>query len=99
MNTWCSVRWSIVVLVWSLAAVLGCQRRDAQLMRERAVVSVTAPSAVAPVERIYSERAYIKPSDVDLKARLEPLEYAVTQRAATEPAFHNRYFDQHAEGL
>ena len=58
------------------------------------------PAASAPVvDRIYSERKYIKPSDADLKERLEPLEYAVTQRAATEPPFHNRYFAAHEEGL
>ncbi|MGO4536927.1 peptide-methionine (R)-S-oxide reductase MsrB [Leifsonia sp. 2MCAF36] len=31
--------------------------------------------------------------------RLTPQQYAVTQEAATEPAFRNRYWDNHDEGL
>ena len=42
---------------------------------------------------------YDKPSDTELKRRLSPLEYEVTQRAATEPPFRNRYWDNHDEGL
>jgi peptide methionine sulfoxide reductase msrA/msrB len=101
MHPSCSLRWFAAWLALCLAALLSCERRDAKLMRERAAALAPAntPSTSASVERIYSERAYIKPSDADLKVRLEPLEYAVTQRAATEPAFHNRYFDQHADGL
>jgi len=57
-----------------------------------------APAASAP-QRTYSNRSYSKPSDAELKAKLEPLEYAVTQRGSTEPAFQNRYFDQHLDGL
>ncbi len=31
--------------------------------------------------------------------RLTPQQYAVTQEAATEPAFRNKYWDNHDEGL
>ncbi|MEO8177407.1 MAG: bifunctional methionine sulfoxide reductase B/A protein [Deltaproteobacteria bacterium] len=58
-----------------------------------------APAAKAPPPTTYSTREYKKPSDAELKQKLEPLEYAVTQRAATEPAFQNRYVNQHADGL
>ena len=92
------VQWFALLLGMSSWGLGGCQRRDPTLLRESAALSV--PAAAAPVvDRVYSERKYIKPSDADLKERLEPLEYAVTQRAATEPAFHNRYFDQHEAGL
>jgi len=56
-----------------------------------------APASVP--QPVYSTRAYQKPSDEELKKKLEPLEYAVTQRAATEPAFQNRFFNQHLDGL
>jgi peptide methionine sulfoxide reductase msrA/msrB len=46
-----------------------------------------------------TQRIYTKPSDSELKAKLSPLQYAVTQKAATEPAFSNAYFDNHEEGL
>jgi peptide methionine sulfoxide reductase msrA/msrB len=44
-------------------------------------------------------RTYTKPSDSELKSRLTPLQYAVTQKAATEPAFSNAYFDNHEDGI
>jgi peptide methionine sulfoxide reductase msrA/msrB len=58
-----------------------------------------AGSAASTPERVLSTREYAKPSEAELKAKLEPIEYAVTQRGATEPAFQNRYFNHHADGL
>jgi peptide methionine sulfoxide reductase msrA/msrB len=46
-----------------------------------------------------SKSTYSKPSDHELRQRLSPLEYAVTQRDATEPPFQNRYWNQHEPGL
>ena len=34
-----------------------------------------------------------------LKKKLTPLQYEVTQNSATEPPFHNDYWDNHEEGL
>jgi peptide methionine sulfoxide reductase msrA/msrB len=42
---------------------------------------------------------YTKPSDNDIRAMLTPEQYNVTQRAATEPAFANEYFDYHGIGI
>ena len=39
-----------------------------------------------------------RPSDAELRARLTPEQYAVTQHAATEPAFTGEHWDNHAEG-
>lgn len=39
------------------------------------------------------------PSKEELKKRLTPLQYAVTQEGATEPAFHNTYWDNHKPGI
>ncbi|MGH2466713.1 MAG: peptide-methionine (R)-S-oxide reductase MsrB [Candidatus Limnocylindrales bacterium] len=35
----------------------------------------------------------------ELRRRLTPIQYAVTQEAATEPAFSGVYWDEHADGL
>ena len=40
-----------------------------------------------------------KPEDAELRRRLTALQYAVTQRHGTEPAFENEYWDNHADGL
>lgn len=44
-------------------------------------------------------RKYPKPSDEQLRQRLSPLAYQVTQRDATEPPFQNQFWDHHEDGL
>ena len=46
-----------------------------------------------------AERKYAKPSDDELRSRLTPLQYDVTQKDATEPPFKNEYWDNKAEGI
>ena len=57
-----------------------------------------AASEGAPAVRVSAE-TYRRPSAAELQARLTPLQYEVTQRAATEPPFRNAYWDNHAEGI
>jgi len=40
-----------------------------------------------------------KYTDADLKQRLTPLQYSVTQQEGTEPPFSNAYWNEHREGL
>jgi peptide methionine sulfoxide reductase msrA/msrB len=39
------------------------------------------------------------PEDAELKQRLTPLQYQVTQREGTEAAFANEYWDEHRDGI
>jgi peptide methionine sulfoxide reductase msrA/msrB len=40
-----------------------------------------------------------KPSDAELKSKLTPEQYAVTQQCGTEPPFRNDFWNHHEEGL
>lgn len=38
-------------------------------------------------------------TDQELKKRLTSIQYQVTQKNGTEPAFHNEYWDNHRDGI
>src|SRR5215467_9193061 len=42
---------------------------------------------------------YTKPSDAELKKKLTPMQYEVTQHAATEPPRRNEFWDNHTNGI
>jgi methionine-R-sulfoxide reductase len=44
-------------------------------------------------------QAHRKPSDEELRARLTPLQYEVTQREGTEPPFENAFWDEKRDGI
>jgi peptide methionine sulfoxide reductase msrA/msrB len=44
-------------------------------------------------------RVYMKPDDAELKKRLTPLQYRVTQENDTEPPFNNKYWDNRRAGI
>lgn len=46
-----------------------------------------------------AQTGYRKPSDEELRKRLTPLQYEVTQKEGTEPPFRNAYWDNHEEGI
>jgi peptide methionine sulfoxide reductase msrA/msrB len=46
-----------------------------------------------------AERRFVKPSKEELKKRLTPMQYKVTQEDGTEPAYKNEYADNKREGI
>jgi peptide methionine sulfoxide reductase msrA/msrB len=59
-----------------------------------------------PMERMESMKenpatggTFVKPSPEELKKRLTPLQYKVTQEEGTEPPYNNEYADNHREGI
>ena len=53
----------------------------------------TAAPTAAP------RKVFMKPSDSEIRRKLTPLQYAVTQREATETPFRNVYWDNHEPGI
>lgn len=51
------------------------------------------------LEKVWSEEDFEKPSDEELKIKLTPIQYRVTQKDGTEPAFQNEYWDNKKEGI
>lgn len=46
-----------------------------------------------------NSKTYSKPSDAELRQRLTPEQYEVTQHEATERAFHNTYWNNKEDGI
>lgn len=44
-------------------------------------------------------KVFVKPSDSELRKKLTPLQYSVTQREHTETPFRNIYWDNHEPGI
>ena len=45
------------------------------------------------------KRDYVIPTDAELRDRLSPLQYSVTRKDGTEPAFSNSYWNNHDAGI
>ena len=73
----------------------------------RFVLAAAAFVAVAPVQSATAQSGVaskvakkpLKKGDPELKNLLTPLQYAVTQRDATETPFRNEYWDNHEQGI
>ena len=55
--------------------------------------------AADPPSKGFDAANFQKPSDGALRTSLGSLQYEVTQHAATEPAFHNEYWNNHRAGI
>ena len=55
-----------------------------------------AASTPAPEDQVTDPK---KPTPADLKQKLTPVQYHVTQEAGTEPPFRNEYWNEHRDGV
>ncbi len=75
----------------------------AALIAATTIIAFNAPvstgTEVAPENMPAKDSRYHKLSDAELRSRLTPLQYDVTQKEATERAFKNEYWDNKEEGI
>jgi methionine-R-sulfoxide reductase len=74
------------------AILSGCSRAESQTAATNRV-SIPQPSTNAVMEK------FQKPSTDELKKKLTPMQFEVTQHAGTEPSFRNEFYDNHKPGL
>ena len=63
------------------------------------VLANPGPADDASSAATYDLQSFRKPSPEVLRQKLSRDQYAVTQQSATEPAFHNEYWDNHQPGI
>lgn len=83
------LRLALPALALALAAgplTLGAQARPAD---------TRAPAQAKPASR----PPFTRPSDAELRRKLTPLQYAVTQREHTETPYRNSYWNNHEAGI
>jgi peptide methionine sulfoxide reductase msrA/msrB len=80
-----------VVFVALVGAVMFLNRAGAQKQEEKPMTTPQPNTSAAP--------AADKPSETELKKKLTPQQYYVTQKCGTEPAFNNAYWDNHKPGV
>jgi methionine-R-sulfoxide reductase len=61
--------------------------------------SATQGRAATEEDRPMSDKTYTRPSDEELRARLTPLQWKVTQEDGTERPFSNEYWDNKKAGI
>ena len=91
-------RFLVVICVMVLMGLIGAQmflnRAGAQKQEEKKVETTTNPSSTASAAATTT-----KPADAELKQKLTPEQYYVTQKCGTEPPFNNAYWNNHTPGI
>ena len=82
----------IMVLMGLIGAQMFLNRAGAQKQEEKKLQTTTDPSSSV------SPAATTKPTDKELKQKLTPEQYYVTQKCGTEPPFNNAYWNNHTPG-
>jgi methionine-R-sulfoxide reductase len=86
------IGWLIAAPALAAALLAGCSRAQSQ-------TALTNQSVPSPRSTNAIMDTYSKPSAQELKQKLTPMQFDVTQHAATEPAFHNEFWNNKKPGI
>ena len=75
------------------ASLTGCSRAESQIATNRAYSTPSTPFTNAAMDN------FKKPAPSELKQKLSPMQFEVTQNAGTEPPFRNEFWDNHKPGI
>lgn len=96
----------ILILCWLClfsANLVACTKRAASVQPDSATTTATtqaqASTGIPAANAMSNGPSTPSIATTDLRVRLSPLAYAVTQEGGTEPAFQNAYWDEHRPGL
>jgi methionine-R-sulfoxide reductase len=78
-------------------ALLMATTLVAGLAASRVHAQAASPAPKREVHRMTD--TFKKPNDTELKQKLTPIQYQVTQHEGTEPPFRNQYWDNHEPGI
>jgi methionine-R-sulfoxide reductase len=92
MNAVKPMAWLVAMAALAAAGLAGCSQAASQ--------TATTKSNINPPPFTNSAmQKFPKPAATELKRKLTPMQFAVTQDAATEPAFRNEFWDNHKPGI
>jgi len=76
----------------AVMGLAGCERAASQTANAGA-------HTTSPPSTNNAMHKFQKPAAAELKQKLTPMQFAVTQHAATEPSFNNEFWNNHKPGL
>jgi methionine-R-sulfoxide reductase len=82
------------VLQTMVAAVMAAGAAD-----QAAAQASTVAAGVRAPGKGWNAVTFTKPSEAELKQKLSPMQFKVTQKDGTEPPFQNAYWDNHEDGI
>jgi methionine-R-sulfoxide reductase len=85
------------ILILAVFVLPACSEKSGQVTSKS--TAATAPVAAAKNAAQVAGRTFVMPSKEELKKKLTPLQYEVTQEKGTEPPFNNEYNANKKEGI